>query len=623
MTGSNASTITSAPSPVISVGQDGCTFSSPSAYLIYSGLSAIGGGGTRLGPVINNLTLSYAPGELSTVNSCDLPSGLSALIPPTIKTQVVNFQDFNIPPRWSVIDNHMNCDYCGQRYQYNTPQHSGDELVTDYASMDFGQIHWLGNGSSSWTLEPTIAHPSGVTDADPMWKECTSLFWGVWDPPRALSPVAAVSPNDPTYTVDPTIITPDPQVQSSTKAIAQPASGVKSMNGLPIKTSAPALSDPGSHTQIGSASAVDPKVVPDRHTVMSDDPAATREPASKLAQAWTFSVPASSSEVDQAADPGADPASTVHMPKIIFPGQRGARASDSAAATHPKAILQSKGTEATYAADPHGNGVLETSYSQPMTVVAQTDTSLGASAVIGDGTMVSVGDQVMTMQDIGVSLGSSGLQIGSTVVAIPKAGSHHTASQGITPEQSSITTGSKTFTLLGNGQLVSDGVTLAQGSSATIVDGKTMSIKPPELIIGSSTIPLRFIPSDSANIITIASKPFTFLGNGQVIGDGVTLTQGSSATVVNGETMSLGASGSFIGSSTIPLPPASETSALLGNIIMSAFGAHPVATSSSSSENASSSGLMPFTGSGPTIQPSKLAHVVFGVTIIAGVFELT
>ena len=573
----------------------------------------------------------------------------------------------------------MNCDYCGQRYQYNSPQHSGDELVTDYASMDFGQIHWLGNGSSSWTLEPTIAHPSGVTDADPMWKECTSLFWGVWDPPRVLSPVAAVGPNDPTYTVDPTIITPDPQVQSSTK-VAQPASGVTSMNGLPIKTSAPALSDPRSHTQVGSASAVDPKVVPDRHTVKSEDPAATSEPASKVAQAWTFSAPAFSSEVDRAADPGGDPASTVHLPKIIFPGQGGARASDSAAATHPKAILQSKGTKATYAADPQGNGALETTYTQPMTVAAQTDTTLGASAVIGDGILVSIGDQVMTMQDIEVSLESSGLQVGSTVVAIPKAGLYHTASQGITLEQSSdrvftvagavftavgndqilvqghvleqgsnavtidklssltsgkpassvpfntandvITAGSETFTVHSNGQVVADGVTLAQGSSATVIGGKTMSLRPSELIIGSSTISLSFAPADTANIITNASKPFTFLGNGQVVGDGVTLTRGSIATVVNGKTMSLGASELFIGSSTIPLPSASETSALLGNIIMSAFGAHSVTTPSSSSGNASSSVLMPFTGSGATIQAWKLAHVVFGVTAIAGVFEL-
>ena len=723
VTGSNASTITSAPGPVISVGPDGYTFSSPSAYLIYSGLSAVGGVGSRLGPVINNLTLSYAPGELSTINSCDLPSGLSALIPPTIKTQVVNFQDFNIPPRWSVIDNHMNCDYCGQRYQYNSPQHSGNELVTGYASMDFGQIHWLGNGSSSWTLEPTIAHPAGITDADPMWKQCTSLFWGVWDPPRVLSPVAAVSPNDPTSTVDPTI-TPDPQVQISTKAIAQPASGVTSMNGLPTKTSAPILGGSESHTQqAGSAGTVDPKVVPDRNTAKSEDPAATVEPTSKVAQdpnddaslqsslypsadlsndlSWTLSNPTSSSEVGQVADPGADPASTVHLPKIIFPGQGDARTSDRTAATHLKTNSQSKGTQATYAADP------------------------------------------LAMQDIEVSLGSSGLQIGSTIVAIPKAGSYHTASQGITPEQSSdrvftvagavftaagsnqlfvqghtleqgsraitidglsglasakpalsapfdagnavitaasktftlqsngqvvadgvtlaqgssatvvdgktmslgpsaviigsstislplvptepsnfITIGSKTFTLLGNGQVVGDEVTLAQGSSATVVDGKTMSVGTSEVMIGSSTIPLAFVPSDHAKVITVESKTFTLLGNGQMAGDGVTLIPGSPATVVNENTMSLGVSVLIIGSSTIPLPSASESSAVLGNIIMSAFGAHSVATPSSSSANASSSGLMPFTGSAPNVQQFKLAHVVFGVTLIASVSAL-
>ncbi|KAL8792843.1 MAG: hypothetical protein Q9195_004572 [Heterodermia aff. obscurata] len=632
--------------------------------------------------------------------------------------------------------------------------------------MDFGQIHWLGNGSSSWTLEPTIAHPSGITDADPMWKQCTSLFWGVWDPPRVLSPVAAVSPNDPTSIVAPKI-TPDPQVQISTKALAQPASGVASMNGLPTKTLAPFLDDPGSHTQpTASANAVDPKVVPDRNTVESEDPAAVVESTSEAAQdpkndassessphpsadlsngsPWALSNPASSSEVGQPADPGADPASAIHLPKIIFPEQGGVRTSDSTAATHVKANSQFKVTQATDAADPQGNVALETTYTQPKTVVAQTDTSLGASAVIGHGIIVSDGDQVMTTQDIEVSLGSSGLHIGSTVVAIPEAGSYHTATQGITPEQGSnrvftvagavftaagsdqllvqghtlergskaitidglsgltsgkpalfapintanavITAASKTFTLHGNGQMVADGVTLAQGSSATVVDGKTMSLGPSEVIIGSSTVSLPLIPTEPSRFITIGSKTFTLLSNGQVVGDGVTLARGSSGTVVDGKTMSVGTSEVMIGSSTIPLtlipsgkanvmtvvsetltllangqmvgegvtliqgspatvvdgntmslgrsevivdsstvplPSASEASALLGNIIMSAFGGHPGATSSSASANASSSGLIAFTGSAPTIGRLKLAHVVFGAAIVAGVFELS
>lgn len=184
ISGSNAA-LTSAAPPKMSVGPDGYTFISPTAYVVFSGLSAHGLGGSPGTRTYENITRAYAQDQLSTFYSCSVP---------WYHTSQINFQDFNVPPRWSVISAHQNCDWCQQQYLYPDPQQPRNALVTGYTDMNFDQIPWLGSGHSSWTLEPTLAAPPGLTDLDPLWIFCTSLKQGIWDPPRTLSAVAELTP---------------------------------------------------------------------------------------------------------------------------------------------------------------------------------------------------------------------------------------------------------------------------------------------------------------------------------------------------------------------------------------------------------------------------------------------
>jgi len=81
--GSNA-TLTSAAERKMAVGPDGYTIISPTAYVIFSGLSAKGEFAT-LTRTYENITRAYAPDQLSTFYSCDLPR---------YHTSRINFQDF-------------------------------------------------------------------------------------------------------------------------------------------------------------------------------------------------------------------------------------------------------------------------------------------------------------------------------------------------------------------------------------------------------------------------------------------------------------------------------------------------------------------------------------------------
>ena len=618
-------------------------YSSPSAYVIYSGLSALYNVNEKLGPVINNLTLSYAPGELSTVNSCGYSNLRTAPNIPSVNTQEIDFRDYNIPPRWSVIDQHMNCDYCGQQYQYDSPQHAESDLVTGYANMDFKEIAWLGTSASSWVLKPTIAHPPGLTDADPLWKYCTSEFRGVWDPPRVLTPVDEVSPTDPTPTADPTI-TPDPGVHISTPAAAQPVSVAVSMNGLPAQTSPPTQPQP-----TGSGGTADTPEDPNSNTVKPEDPAATvghspqtdadpqitQDPSEDPSRipahdpSFPFVDPTSELNVSPASSHGAksglemDPSAP--MPEILFPGNAGGATAGNghtANKEHATTLLvlpttmpwasvtsilagttahqggtpqvsdpqevnavDSQGASGGNGEETHGaasqgtdigetqeidagdaNGANNNQANSPttklpnlITLGGHTFTPVAPGTVIEHGTVLSVGGQQATIQGVEVSMGSNGIHVGSTVVAVPTAGPKPTAGLAAAAEASAprvFTAAGATFTAIGSDRVLVAGATLSQGSAVVTVDGKTLSYGPSGLAIGSSIISVPSSPSHT--VFTAASETFTPLGDGKIAVDGVTLAPGSPAKVVDGKTISLGLSGVVIDSSTVAIPSATS-----------------------------------------------------------------
>ena len=147
--------------------------------------------------------------------------------------------------------------------------------------------------------------------------------------------------------------------------------------------------------------------------------------------------------------------------------------------------------------------------------------------VVTLGHTITQGAPAITVSGTPISLGSSGLAIGSTMISLPF----------VTPYPS---------------EYVTLGHTITQGAPAITVSGTPISLGSSGLAIGSTTISLS--PAASPAIFTAAGQVITPLSNGGVIVAGKTIAPGAPAVTVSGTPISLGSSGLAIGSTTISLP---------------------------------------------------------------------
>ena len=653
-------TITSAPTPRISIGPDGYTFSSPSAYVIYSGLSAFGIGGD-LGASYDNITQAYAPTALSTIYSCSWPF---------YQTSRVNFQDFNVPPRWSVISAHQGCDVCGQQYLYSN-SYAGDALVTGYADMDFDQIPWLGQGHSSWTLQPSIAAPPGITDIDPAWKHCTSLYQGIWDPPRTMTPMAGMTPTAtpapkansnisptpaqsaapasmpkdplPTPTSEPVQADPGTTGQASEILPAQPwASNPKSEDtpqqapaSIPprIKPSNPAAShaqpsgDPGdqpddhagSESGNHKGSQSDPsqglKSDPSQHLGDSGDPpngspesgsgmtqkgsqpepsheavsgagSKSRIKPSEKAQSDPHNDSGQGRGTGQSQGTNADPATPVASSQEVqatgdvsgSPSDSRSAVNENSAGAEPSPSLPYVRLTAAHKPDlpsnrpdsaadnematpHHSHPAHVPSVTPSIGIVAagHTFTPLNSGTVVADSMTLSIGGEAATMKGTKVSMGSSGLEVGTSIITIPSPGSDplHKAKESIKSDASKIfTAAGETLTLIDQNHLLVNGATISRNSPGTTIGGKDFSFGRTGLVIGTSAISIPYEAAETIapQRITAAGEIFTPIASDKLMVNGMTLTAGSPSVTISGQRVSFDASGLVIGSSTISLP---------------------------------------------------------------------
>ena len=472
----------------------------------------------------------------------------------------------------------MNCDYCGQQYQYDSPQHAENDLVTGYANMDFKEIPWLGTAASSWVLKPTIAHPPGLTDADPLWKYCTSEFRGVWDPPRVLTPVDEVSPTDPTSTADPSI-TPDPGVHVSTPAAAQPVSVAASMNGLPAQTSPPTQPQP-----TGSGDTAGTQGDPNSNTVKPEDPAATvghspqtdadpqiaQDPSEDHSQtpapdpSFPIVDPTSELNISPASSHGAksgleiDP--TARVPEVSFPGNAGgatAANGHTAKREHATTLLVlpttmpwASVTSILAGLTAHQGGTPQASDTQEVNAVD----SQGASGENGEETHggASQATDIGETQETGAgdAHGTNSNQANSPTTKLP----------------SLITVGGHTFTPVAPGTVIEQGTVLSIGGQPATIQGVEISMGSNGIHIGSTVVAeptaaqnptaglATIAEASDPRVFTAVGATFTAIGSDRVVVGGTTLSQGSAVATVNGKTLWYGPSGLAVGSSTISVP---------------------------------------------------------------------
>jgi len=185
-----------------------------------------------------------------------------------------------------------------------------------------------------------------------------------------------------------------------------------------------------------------------------------------------------------------------------------------------------------------GSSIIALPPSSIFTVGGQTFTANAAGFVLADTSMVPGGPPV-TISGTRVSLGSSGgLVIGGSTVNLASL-----------PRSSIFTVGGQTFTANPTAIPIM-GTTISRGGPGITISGTPISLGPSGLIIGTSTIPLA---STINSVFTIGSQTFTANSTGFSIA-GTSILPGQPAVTISGTPVSLGSSGLVVGTSTVLLP---------------------------------------------------------------------
>lgn len=206
---------------------------SPSVYVVYTSLFAQPPGGENLdnhiGGDYKDVTHAYLPSDISTLpGNCWDAKG---------QWQTLRIEDLEHPPQnWQ----------SSQRCQFP---------FVDPTLQEFGGL----NGTKM-AARPLVRLPPDLRNLDPLWARC-GVNEQSWDPPRALTPVAAMEAS-----------TTPPSSSATTPARIKHTAGVPAPTALPSSAVIPSMSfvpapfaisispRPGSHTQIKQDPSIHPEI---------------------------------------------------------------------------------------------------------------------------------------------------------------------------------------------------------------------------------------------------------------------------------------------------------------------------------------------------------------------------
>ncbi|MCJ1230204.1 hypothetical protein MMC12_006876 [Toensbergia leucococca] len=504
-----------------------------------------GDASNHVGSIYNDLTIAYPPQALSTE-----PCGF-------VTPKAINYQDFNSPPYWSVVSSNDDCD----------PGFAG-AVTTSYPGSDFAY---------GYTIHPQLLMPPELQTYDPAWSLCTLDVFGAYDPPHALSKVAAL------INAGTTIAT------SAADPTAQPASPSSSPAAIPEQTS----TKPSSASPQPTSTSEDPNLQPVVPSTTSGNiKSSVTATAGETSPINQVSNPTPSPSTVPSYDPGNTSSSTTLNPSVdpqtsnsilqdpnsggasVDPGQSNSvkvasSANVASIGTNAGETLQALSSEAvpvptTYIQPGSGDtGVGGVQNSQNPTGVAAggttavpitEDTSLPLSSIA-----LINGQPLQIASNGGIIVGSSTLQSGAQTTiggADISVGNGNAVIAGTTvpliaAQASSppIITGHQ-IEVAPNGGAIIDGSSLAPGSQVTIA-GIPVSAGTSQVVVGSSTYTL---PTPApAPLPVIAGQQITTNPSGALLVGSETIVPGI-PTIIAGTPISLGASNIVVGTSTFALP---------------------------------------------------------------------
>lgn len=556
---------------------------SPSIYVKFPLVSASDSCGL-IGPAVTSITLAFSPWELST-------------------------------------------------YEWNSP--AGTTLALDTADLPCGP--WNGTNhflpelwSNSSYYQPLIVLPSKLIDVVPTWKSCTADIFEGQDPPRTLSPAAAMVPtpkNADTH-AQKSLASPSPSIPrlplktgagnfqpadpgptpSSPSMPADPStwdSGDSSSTSSPSKPNDPSTGDPGdSHGPANSAVSLNASPASGLTQTLAGDPPVNRplnpsvaDPNDKKNTLLAF--PAAVALQSYTITQGAAPV-TISRTAVVYQsgsisagGEIEAIPTDWGEGNRIASPMTVGGL--TFSAIPY----LAKAYGDPQTGnddaanAAQikdsaadnpnlvTYIAVGSHTIAVDPDAISVAGMTLKPGDPGVTIDGTPISLGSSVFVVGSRTETISPSPAVIPSQTPyVTVGGQTISIYSNAIIV-DGKTLKPADPGITVDGTSVSLGSSILVVGSHTQNL-ILPQPTPTAVAAPSymtvgEEIIAVAASSIVVAGHTMTPGDPAVMADGKLVSLGSSVLVVGtqtmSFTLPTAGASVSSGEgIGAMIMKGLG---------------------------------------------------
>ncbi len=560
---------------------------SPSIYVRFPAVSASDACGI-VGSAVTSITLAFAPGELSTFVWEDYEKTSSQTF-----TSALDTADLPCGP-WNGTDKFL------------------PEQFSNYSSY-----------------QPLIVLPSKLIDFEPAWKYCTADIFEGQDPPRTLSPAAAMVPapthadkhaqknaaspipSGPALPVEtglgnskPADPDPDPTLKSPTKSI-NPSPGASGDPGdnnsppKPVNPSAGGSGDPSdSHDPANNAVSPAASPAPDPTRASAGDPPAGGSPVTSLADNNDIkndppAFPSAVAFQDHTITQGAAPVTISKTPIVYQSGSISAGGQIQAVPTNwaqrdgnaspviVGGLTFSAVPSAAKAGDDPQNDNNPTQQNDPAanTPGPATYITIGDQTIAVDPTAISVAGTTLKPGDPGITISGTPISLGSSVFVVGTRTEQLFPTQAPTiPHPPSITIGTQIIPL-DSTALAIDGTTLYPAHPAITIDGTLISLGSSILVIGSHTQSLTLpqsTPPPAPSYLTFAGETIAVAASSIVIA-GHTMTPGGPAVTADGKIVSFGSLVLVIGTQTmsLTLPTASADASCsdgIGALIMKGLG---------------------------------------------------
>lgn len=452
--------------------------------------------------------------------------------------------------------------------------------------LPFSSFLWM--QSMSYTVF-YLSIPPELRSIDGAWNDCGQISIGALEPPSVLVPTAVAEPTLPTSIPSTTPASPAP--------VKGPTTASATSNGSPSTAPAPK----GSQAPPALPSSTAPG--PDN----SSPPPTTSQGESDARSPSGKSGPIVASSPENIIPNPSPTTATSSNPNIV-----GVTTESSAAAAQPQnalSVLNAAQTTYAGAGGTAASGVVggSTVRVATPTIVPIAVVPLGASTltiqsgqplVLGSATLTPNGPAVPISNQV-VSLGNQGVVVGSSTYAYTL--SPVPTSQAIIPgpgSYSALTARLTTDNSAGTVAVVNE-FTLSAGGHAVTIAGQTISLaagssgSPGAVVNGGSTIAFSAASALQTTavpiaVFTLGTTPVTASGIGSgaagltVVVAGSTLSLGGAALTTDGQTISLGASGLIVGdgsdstSSTIaiamPIGASSSRGGSITQVVLTASG---------------------------------------------------